>query len=240
VKSPITGRVSRHMVDIGNLVQAETTILTRVEAFAPIHAYFAISESDVIELMQNAKGTNAKELEANPRKLYMGLSGEKGFPHEGRLDFAEVGIDPQSGTQMRRGIFENADRKLVPGMFVRLRLPVGSPTPGLMVPDRAIATDQRGEYVLVVDEKDTVQYRPVKLGMRVADMRVVSEGLTPDDWIVINGLQRARPGAPVKPERETEIPEAKHLDAANDPAIPTAETQLTTTARPKASATGGN
>ncbi|BBO33301.1 efflux RND transporter periplasmic adaptor subunit [Lacipirellula parvula] len=240
VKSPITGRVSRHMVDIGNLVQAETTILTRVEAFAPIHAYFAISEADVVELMQNTTGSSAKDLEASPLKLYLGLTGEKGFPHEGKLDFAEVGIDPQSGTQMRRGIFLNEDRKLVPGMFVRFRLPVGNPAPGLLVPDRAIATDQRGEYVLVVDDKDTVQYRPVKLGMRVADMRVVKEGVGADDWIVVNGLQRARPGATVKPEREGELPEAKQLDAANDPAVPAAEAQLTTTARPKASATGGN
>jgi RND family efflux transporter MFP subunit len=240
VKSPISGRVSRHLVDIGNLVQAETTVLTRVEAFDPIHAYFAISESDVLELMASNPGTGAASLKENPPELYMGLSGEEGFPHKGRLDFAEVGIDPQSGTQMRRGIFPNSDKSLVPGMFVRLRLPVGNPSPGLMVPDRAIATDQRGEYVLVVNDKDTIEYRPVKLGMRVVDMRVVNEGVTADDWIVVNGLQRARPGAPVKPERTEEIPEAKQLDAANDPAVPATTAQLTKTTSAKASATGGN
>lgn len=240
VRSPISGRVSRHMVDIGNLVQAEQTMLTRVEAFEPIHAYFAISEADVQELMASSVGTSAKSLRENERPLFLGLSSETGFPHEGKLDFAEVGIDPQSGTQMRRGIFPNTDRSLLPGMFVRLRLPVGSPTPGLLVPDRAIATDQRGEYVLVVDEKNTIEYRPVKLGMRIAEMRVVLEGIGPTDWLVINGLQRARPGGTVKPEKVAEIPEAKQLDAANDPAVAKSSAQLSSARRPKAAAAGGN
>lgn len=240
VKSPISGRVSRHMVDIGNLVQAEQTVLTRVEAFDPIHAYFAISESDVVELMAKSPGTNAASLKANPPTIYMGLTGENGYPHEGKLDFAEAGIDPQSGTQMRRGIFPNADKSLVPGMFVRIRLPVGSPAPGLMVPDRAIAMDQSGEYVLVVNDKDTVERRSVKLGLRVTNMRVISEGIQASDWIVINGLQRARPGTPVKPERTTEIIEAKQLEASNDPAIANSGARLSTTTPAKASATGGN
>jgi RND family efflux transporter MFP subunit len=240
VKSPISGRVSRHMVDIGNLVQAEQTMLTRVEAFDPIHAYFAISESDVLELMASTPGTSAASLKENPPTIYIGLTGENGYPHEGKLDFAEAGIDPQSGTQMRRGIFANVDKSLVPGMFVRVRLPVGSPAPGLMVPDRAIAMDQSGEYVLVVNDKDTVERRSVKLGLRVANMRVVNEGVQAGDWVVINGLQRARPGTPVKPERTTELPEAKQLDASNDPAVPSSGAQLSTTTPAKASATGGN
>lgn len=240
VRAPISGRVSRHMVDIGNLVQAETTMLTRVEAFDPIHVYFAISESDVVELMAKSPGTNAAALKANPPAIFMGLTGENGYPHEGKLDFAEAGIDPQSGTQMRRGIFPNADKSLVPGMFVRVRLPVGSPAPGLMVPDRAIAMDQSGEYVLVVNDKDTVERRSVKLGLRVGNMRVVSEGIQASDWIVINGLQRARPGTPVKPDRTTEIVEAKQLEASNDPAISGSGPQLSTTTPAKAAATGGN
>ena len=240
VKSPISGRVSRHMVDIGNLVQAEQTMLTRVEAFDPIHAYFAISESDVLELMASTPGTSAASLKENPPTIYIGLTGENGYPHEGKLDFAEAGIDPQSGTQMRRGIFANVDKSLVPGMFVRVRLPVGSPAPGLMVPDRAVAMDQSGEYVLVVNDKDTVERRSVKLGLRVANMRVVNEGVQAGDWVVINGLQRARPGTPVKPERTTELPEAKQLDASNDPAVPSSGAQLSTTTPAKASATGGN
>ncbi|MCC6491798.1 MAG: efflux RND transporter periplasmic adaptor subunit [Pirellulales bacterium] len=236
VKSPISGRVSRHLVDVGNLVQAQQTVLTRVEAYDPIHVYFAVSESDVLQFMRAHQGVTAAAIADEAPKIYMGLSGEIGFPHEGRLDFAELGVDPDTGTQMRRGVFPNPDRKLLPGLFARVRFPVGEPHPGLMVPDRAIGTDQRGEYVLVVNDKNVVEYRSVTLGMRIAGMRVVAEGVQRGDWIVINGLQRARPGSPVNPEKTQDIPEAKNLQAANDPAIPQVALQA---ARPAETA-GGN
>jgi RND family efflux transporter MFP subunit len=251
VKSPIRGRASRHMVDVGNLVQPGTTVLTRVEAFDPIHVYFAVSEADVLEFMRVNHATAIASIRDDAPKLYMGLTGEEGFPHEGVLDFAEIGVDPETGTQMRRGEFPNADGKLVPGLFARVRLPIGRPALGLMVPDRAIGTDQRGEYVLAINEKNVVEHRPVELGMRVAGLREVRSGVKADDWIVINGLQRARPGAEVKPERTEEIEEAKGLAAANDPAIaPTAaivpegsaqpQTEITETSQPVESSTGGN
>jgi RND family efflux transporter MFP subunit len=220
IKSPISGRVSRHLVDVGNLVQPGETVLTRVEAFDPVHAYFAVSESDVLEFLRANPQATMESIRQEPPPIYMGLSGEDGFPHEGRLDFAELGVDPQSGTQMRRGVFPNPDGRLLPGLFARIRLPVGQPEPGLMLPDRAIATDQRGDYVLVVNEKETVEYRPVELGMRAGGMREIRTGVKNDDWVVINGVQRARPGAPVKPERTDEIPEAAELAKLNDPAIP--------------------
>jgi RND family efflux transporter MFP subunit len=244
VKSPIAGRVSRHMVDVGNLVQPGETVLTRVESYDPIHVYFSVSESDVTEFLRSNSEKARQSLRDNPPALFMGLSGEDGFPHEGKLDFTELGVDPQTGTQMRRGEFPNADQKLVPGLFARVRLPIGSPEPALMIPDRAIATDQRGEYVLVVNEKNTVEYRLVKLGMRVAGMRVVSDGLQANEWIVINGLQRARPGAVVNPERTTDLPEAKDLAAAKDPALspqsPEASpAEVTDASQPVESSTGG-
>jgi RND family efflux transporter MFP subunit len=219
VKSPVTGVASRHMVDVGNLVEPGTTVLTRVEAFDPIHVYFAVSEADVLEFLRLRGDMSLESIRENPPVLYMGLSAEEGFPHEGKLDFAEAGVDPDTGTQMRRGVFPNPDRKLLPGLFARVRLPVGDPQPGLMIPDRAVAADQRGDYVLVVNDKNIVEYRPVKLGMRVGPMRVVAEGVGPQDWIVINGLQRARPGAPVKPERTAELAEAKTLQTSHDPAL---------------------
>jgi RND family efflux transporter MFP subunit len=244
VKSPIAGRVSRHMVDVGNLVQPGETVLTRVESYDPIHVYFSVSESDVMEFLRSSTGTNPQAIRDNPPALFMGLSGEDGFPHEGKLDFTELGVDPQTGTQMRRGEFPNPDQNLVPGLFARVRLPIGSPEPALMIPDRAIGTDQRGEYVLVVNDKNTVEYRLVKLGMRVAGMRVVSDGLQANEWIVINGLQKARPGSVVNPERTTDLPEAKDLAAATDPALtpqsPTANpTEVTDASQPVESSTGG-
>lgn len=204
VKSPFSGRISRHLVDVGNLVTAENTLLTRVEVVDPIHAYFAVSESDVLKFLENNGGKISKDPADRP-KLYMGLAGNDDFPYEGRLDFAELGVDTQTGTQMRRGVFPNPDGQLLPGLFVRIRLPVGAPKPRVLIPDRAIATDQRGEYVLVVNDKDVVEYRPVKLGARIKDMRVVSRGLATDDWIVVNGLQRARPGGTVTPERKENV-----------------------------------
>jgi RND family efflux transporter MFP subunit len=244
VKSPIDGRVSRHMVDVGNLVQPGETVLTRVESYDPIHVYFSVSESDVTEFLRSNSQQDQQSLRDNPPALFMGLSGEDGFPHEGKLDFTELGVDPQTGTQMRRGEFPNPDQKLVPGLFARVRLPIGSPEPALMIPDRAIGTDQRGEYVLVVNEKKTVEYRLVKLGMRVAGMRVVTDGLQADEWIVINGLQRARPGSVVDPEQTTDLPEAKDLAAAKDPALtpqsPAANpTEVTDASQPVESSTGG-
>ena len=202
VKSPISGRVSRHLVDVGNLVQTGTTVLTRVESFNPIHAYFAVSESDVLEFIRLKMESGVASSAANAPKLYLGLTEANGFPYEGRLDFAEIGVDPETGTQLRRGEFPNPDGQLVPGLFVRLKLPIGEPSPGIMVPDRAIATDQRGQYVLAVNEENVVEYRPVQLGTRVADMRVVNEGVKLEDWIVVNGIQRARPGTPVDPQEE--------------------------------------
>jgi RND family efflux transporter MFP subunit len=219
IKSPINGRVSRHMVDVGNLVQPGETVLTRVEAFDPIHAYFAVSESDVLQFMRANPAATMQSIREQPPSLYMGLSGEQGFPHEGRLDFAELGVDPQTGTQMRRGEFPNPDGKLVPGLFARIRLPISDPQPGLMLPDRAIATDQRGEYVLTVNEKNIVEHRPVELGVRVGGMREILNGVESSDWIVINGLQRARPGAEVNPEQTSDIAEANDLETANDPAV---------------------
>jgi RND family efflux transporter MFP subunit len=219
IRAPITGRTSRHMVDIGNLVQPGETMLTRVEAYDPIYVYFTVSEADVMEFLRVNQATVIEEIRKNPPTLYMGLSDEQGFPHQGKLDFAEIGVDPETGTQMRRGEFPNPDRTLVPGLFARVRLSIGEPKPGLMIPDRAIATDQRGEYVLTVNDKNVVEYRPVKLGIRIGRMRVVTEGITAQDWLIVNGLQRGRAGAEVKPERATELEEAKDLQASNDPAL---------------------
>jgi multidrug efflux pump subunit AcrA (membrane-fusion protein) len=141
---------------------------------------------------------------------------------------------------MRRGVFPNHDGKLLPGLFARIRLPIGKPEAGLMVPDRAIATDQRGEYVLVVNDKKTVEYRPVKLGMRIAEMREVLSGIAATDLVIVNGIQRARPGAEVKPETATAGPDANSLEAANDPALATpSASRIANKPRPAAAA-GGN
>lgn len=228
--APIDGRISRRLVDVGNLVQAETTILTTIESNDDIYAYFNVSESDVLRLMELHRAEPDAKPAAPPaaQQVQLSLLSNGEFPYEGTLDFSELGVDPGTGTQQRRAVFKNADRSLVPGLFVRLRLPIGSPKKSMLVAERAIARDQRGDYLLVVNAKNVVEYRPVHLGTAVGTMRVVADGVKPDEWIVVNGLQRARPGAPVDPQRQEQMakqPGSTRLASVDKPAAakPTAE-----------------
>jgi RND family efflux transporter MFP subunit len=142
------------------------------------------------------------------------LSNEKGYPHEGHVDFRDLGLNPDTGTILVRARFPNPDRVLLPGLFVRLQAPVGAPKPRLMVDERALAADQRGEYVLVVNDENKVVYRPVELGLASNGMREVLSGIDPDAWVIINGIQRAQPDATVKPTRveppSASVPNSSH------------------------------
>jgi RND family efflux transporter MFP subunit len=200
IRAPFSGRIGRHLVDVGNLVQMETTLLATIESVDPIHIYFTLSERDLLYLSRLRLEGKRKSMEDEPLSLEMGLLDEEGYPHAGTLDFTELGVDPDTGTVMYRGVFPNPNHLVVPGLFARLRTSVESPTPSLVVPERAVGTDQRGDYVLVVDAQNKVEYRPVKLGTAVEGMRVVVEGLKADERIVVNGLQRARPGSTVAPK----------------------------------------
>jgi multidrug efflux system membrane fusion protein len=133
--------------------------------------------------------------------MRLGLVNEKGFPHEGYVDFRDLGVNPDTGTILVRALFPNPRQILLPGLFVRLRAPVGEPKPRLMINERAVAADQRGKYVLVVNDENKVEYRSVELGLAEKGMREIIDGVLPQDWVVVNGLQRARPGATVTPQR---------------------------------------
>ena len=203
ISAPIAGRIGRHMVDIGNLVMQEQTQLATIQAVDPIYVYFDVSENDLLRFMAMLRNKELPDPDKNPPVLRVGLANEQGFPHEGRLDFRDISINQGTGTALRRAVFPNPGWQLIPGMFVRVQADVGSPKPRLLVEERAIGSDQRGEYLLVVNEKNTVDYRPIKTGIRVGDLRVIESGITASDWVVVNGLQRARPGSQVKPERTT-------------------------------------
>jgi RND family efflux transporter MFP subunit len=218
--APISGRIGRHMVDVGNLVQAEQTQLAIIQTIDPIYVYFDISEPDLLRFMAMLRNNELPDPDKNPPVLHLGLANEEGFPHEGHLDFRELGVNADTGTARRRGIFPNPGWQLIPGMFVRVQAFIGSPKPRVLVDERAIGSDQRGDYLLVVNDKNTVEYRPVRLGIQSGSMRVVEGGIKPDEWIVVNGLQRARPGTQVKPEPASENNEAV-ADAAN-PSAPIA------------------
>ncbi len=201
IHAPINGRIGQHMVDIGNLVQAQETLLANIQRIDPIYAQFDLSENDLLRFMEMLRKHELPDPEKTPPTLHLGLPNEQGFPHEGKLDYRDLKIDPSTGTARRRGIFPNPGWQLIPGMFVKVAASIGSPLPRLLVEERAIGTDQRGDYLLVVNDKNVVEYRTVRLGIHVGDLRVIEVGVTKNDWIVVNGLQRARPGATVTPER---------------------------------------
>jgi RND family efflux transporter MFP subunit len=210
IRAPIAGRIGRHLVDVGNLVQSEQSPLATIERFDPIYVYFTLSEGDLLDLQSGlSPGESAPDspLGDGERELELGIGGEEGYPYRGRLDFTDLGVDPGTGTLQLRGVFPNEDRRLLPGLFARVRTAVGSARPRLLVPDRALGTDQRGDYVLVVGEGDIVEYRSVTLGRAVEGLRVVTSGLEGGERVVVNGVQFARPGAPVDPQ-PADTPEA--------------------------------
>jgi RND family efflux transporter MFP subunit len=215
VRAPIRGRIDRHLVDEGNLVEAQMSMLTTIESFSPIWAYFGVGENDML-LLERAwaqQGDSAQAL-----KVRLGFTNDGTFPFKGDLDFTQLGVDQSTGTQMRRARFANEDKKLKPGMFVRVQAALGKPRPRIMVPERAVSVDQQGEYLLVVNDKKQVERRDVKLGTEAYGLRVVEEGATLSDVLVVNGLQRARIGAEVQAEEAKELPgvDKKFLQASGD------------------------
>ncbi len=204
VRSPIGGTVSRNLVDTGNLVgSGESTLLTTVVNEESLYAYFDISESDLLALLR-MRGTTRSTSSTSQKidaQAFLALTDETGFPHEGRIDFVETRIDPATGTIRCRGIFTNPTGVLLPGMFVRVRVPVGKPKPSLMVTERAMGVDQGQYYLLIVNDKNAVEYRPVKVGLLEEGLRAIAEGIAPNDWVIVNGLQRVRDGVTVSPQR---------------------------------------
>ena len=198
IRSPISGRIGRRLFDIGNLVKAEETLLAKIESVDPIHAYFNVSE-DILLRYLSFRQHNPQDVK-KPLKFEMSLGDTNDYRYSGTLDFQSFGLEPGTGTTLQRAVFTNKDFQLLPGLFVRVRTAVSDPKPKLMVEERAIASDQRGTYLLVVNDKKIVEYRLAKLGALQNGLRVVEEGLLPTDHVVINGLQRARPGTTVEPQ----------------------------------------
>ena len=212
VTAPLSGRVSRNFVDLGNLVgESEPTLLTTVTRYDPMYVYFNLNERDLLKVMTmnrneiEKKGLDpAKDTEVKAEiSLFLGLANEEGYPHEGKLDFAESSVDAGTGTLQLRGVFSNPGSSpvLLPGLFTRLRMPVEKRENALLVTERAIGSDQSGRYLLTVNSENMVEKKPIRMGQLVDGLRVIEEGLQPDDRVVVNGLQRARPGALVDPEQ---------------------------------------
>jgi RND family efflux transporter MFP subunit len=206
IRAPLSGRIGRHLVDAGNLVLPDQSLLAVIESIDPIHAYFYLSEQDLLRFMDMLRRRQLPDPERNPPELFLALGDEEDYPHRGQLDFRQFGVDPATGTAERRGEFENDDLEIQPGMFVRIRAALGPPQKRVLVQERALGADQRGDFVLVVGADNVVEHRPVKLGIQVDDLRVIEEGLALDERIVTSGLQKARPGSPVDPQEPQEAP----------------------------------
>ena len=201
VRAPFDGRAGRHLVDTGALVgsMGQQTSLVEVDQIEPLYVYFTIDERDLLRIVQRRPAPPAEPVEEGTIPFFFGLLDEDGHPHEGRLDFAATSVAPTTGTLQVRGTYPNEDSRVLPGLFVRVRVPALKKREALLVPGDAISFDQQGEYVLVVDDKNVVQRRAVKTGQQVGDALVVNEGLTADDRVIVEGILQAIPGREVTP-----------------------------------------
>jgi RND family efflux transporter MFP subunit len=232
VSAPFDGVVTRHLVDKGALVGVGSpTRLATILQLDPIYVYFVMSEPQTLQIKRiNAKaGLPFRTSDLSTIPVEIGLQGEDGFPHQGHMDYASPQVDASTGTLEVRAIFDNKDRRLLPGLFVRVRTPVTKLESALLVPEQAIGSSQEGRYLLVVGADNVVQRKPVKPGDREGGLRIIESGIDPGDWIVTGGIQRAIPGAKVNPQQmklsagpETSEPaappSAAAKPAATDPA----------------------
>jgi RND family efflux transporter MFP subunit len=208
VVSPIDGRVGRARITPGNLVQGgvggEATLLTTVVTINPVYVNFNMDESALLRyegmLRKQGKALHQTPLQYLKLPMEIGLANEEGFPHQGYLDFVDNKVDPNTGTIRARGVFDNASHYLTPGLFVRVRTPFGAPHPAMLISDRAVGVDQNQRYLLIVNQKNVVERREVRVGSLHDGLRAIESGIGPDDLVVVNGLMRARPGVTVRPK----------------------------------------
>jgi len=202
ITAPISGRISRTFITEGNLVTADTTLLTTIVSIHPMYAYFDVDERSMLRYQQLARERKRQSARDARVPVLLRLANEEGFPHEGVIDFVDNRVDPTTGTIRTRGVFANTDRILTPGLFVRVRIPGSDTYKAVLVADRALGTDQGQKYVWVVNEQNIVEYRVITPGSLQSDgLRVIQAGLKPGEWVIVNGLQRARPGVTVVPQQ---------------------------------------
>jgi RND family efflux transporter MFP subunit len=216
VVAPVAGRASRHLVDEGNLVTANQTLLTTIVSLDPIHVYFDADERAYLKYVRLAQtGERASSRDVN-NPVEVAVADEAGFPHKGWMDFVDNQFDPDSGTLIGRAIVPNTDLLLSPGLFVRLRIPGSGRHSAILVPDEAIGTDLNQKLVWVIDAENKAQYRAVQIGALHDGLRIVREGVGPEERIVVAGIQKMRPGLVVAAEER-----AIDAPAAPIPTLPT-------------------
>lgn len=200
IRAPIAGRISRTLVTEGNLVTANMTSLTTIVSIEPMYAYFDVDEPTVLRVQKQIREGKLESARESKMPVHLGLDIDSGYPHVGYIDFVENRVDSNTGTLKLRAVFPNKDRVLTPGLHVRIELPLGKPYKALAISDRAIGSSRGEKFVFLVNDKNQVVQRPVKLGAVQNQLRVVTEGLQASDRVIVNGLQRVRDGVTVNPQ----------------------------------------
>jgi len=201
VRAPVAGRVGRALVTVGNLIESgETggTLLTTIVSVDPVYAYFDVDDLTSAQITRLARSSGAQP------PVLLGLAGEEGHPHTGRIDFVDNQVDPGTGTLRVRGKFDNKDGSLTPGLFARVRVPLGHQHHALLVPDRAVDTDQGQKVIYVVNKDNVVEKRPVRLAGLHDGLREIADGVRPGERVVVDGIQRVRGGITVEPRQVEE------------------------------------
>ncbi len=226
--APVSGKMSRHFVDIGNLVgYGEPTLLANIVTLKPIYVYFNISERGLLKYRADVEERRAeltqqgKEISvSNLRPVWMQLSNETDYPHKGYLDYLSNQVDPSTGTIQARGVWPNEDGTILAGMFSRVRIPINDEDDAMLVTEKALGRSQFGPFLLTVNDKNIVEQHIVEIGPLVDGMRVIKKGIKMTDRVVVDGLQSARPGSTVNPQQEA---------APKKPAVQTADNKAATT-----------
>ena len=203
VAAPFDGIATAHLVSLGELVGTSPTQLAAIVQLDPIYVNFNVSEQDVLRVRAEMRRQGLSPADLKKVPVEVGLQSETGYPHKGLLDYAAPTLNVATGTLPVRALLPNADRVLLPGNFVRVRVPIQQVPEALLVPEVALGSDQGGRYVLVVNGDNVVEQRKVGAGQVVGEMRVIDSGLKPDDRVVISGLLRAIPGEKVDPQLQT-------------------------------------
>ncbi len=217
VAAPVSGRVSRYHVTVGNLVQAGDltggTLLTTIVSVDPMYAYFDVDEHTMLRVKQLIREGKLKTPDDAEVPVWLGLADENGFPHRGAINFIDNQVNPKTGTLRVRGVFPNKEEALAPGYFARVQVPISAPHKALLVTERALDTDQGQKVVYVVDGDNRVVSRPVRLGALHDGLREITDGLKPGERVIVNGLQQVRPGLTVEPTL-VDMPAAKVRNAS--------------------------
>ena len=200
IRAPIGGRISRELITAGNLVKADQTLLTRIVSIDPVYVYLDADEHAVLKYRRLAQEIKRSGADAARIPVELALIDESGFPHQGFIDYQEPRMDATTGTLRLRGVFKNPDELLSPGFFARVRIPGSAPYRALLLPERAIGADQGQKFVWIAKNDGSIEYRKIQAGAHFGSFRSITDGLRPDDRVVIEGIQKLRPGAKVQAE----------------------------------------